>query len=117
MYLLQGSPVVIGQAADAVADVELVLTHDGCPAGTEQLIVVQQAARNGVLNGQHADDRGVALDVLKHFLERIAADQRDLLALEILVGGNDPGTPCMAILFIFFILGGVLTNKIPVSLT
>ncbi len=67
--LLQGAPVVIRQAADAVLDVELVLAHHGGSALPEQLVVVEQAARYGVLDGADADDCRIALDVLEHLLE------------------------------------------------
>ena len=86
--LLQGAPVVVGQAADAVLDVELVLAHHGGAALAEQLVVVQQAAGDGVLDGANADDGRVALDIFEHLLEGGAANQLYLLTLEILMGGN-----------------------------
>jgi len=68
--------------------VEFVLTHDACSRVAQQLVVVEQAAGNGVLDGHHANGGGVALDVLKHLFEGGAADELHLLTVEILVGGH-----------------------------
>ena len=62
------------QAADAVLDVELVLAHHGGSALPEQLVVVEQTASDGVLDGADADDGRISLDVLKHLLESSATD-------------------------------------------
>ncbi len=86
--LLQGAPVVIRQTADAVLDVELVLAHHGGSALPEQLVVVEQTARYGILDGADADDGRIALDVLEHLLEGGATNQLYLLALEILMGSD-----------------------------
>ena len=72
--LLQGAPVVGRQAANAVLDVELVLSHHGGSALPEQLVVVEQTAGDGVLDGADADDGRISLDVLKHLLEGSATD-------------------------------------------
>ena len=88
MHFLEGAPVVLGQTADAVLDVEPVLPHHGGAALPEQLVVVEQTARDGVLDGGDSDDGRVALDVLEHLLEGGATDQLDLLSLEILMGGD-----------------------------
>ena len=84
---LDALPVVIGQAADAVRDVELVLTDNGRARVAQQLVVVQQRAGNGVLDGHQAHHRGVLAHALEHLLERRAADELYLLTLEIEVGG------------------------------
>lgn len=67
-------------------DVEFVFAHDGCTRISQQLVVVKQRAGDGILNGQHAHDGGVALDMCEHFLEGGAAQQLHLLVLEVLVG-------------------------------
>ena len=74
MNLLQGTPVVGRQTADAVLDVEFVLTHHGGSALPEQLVVVEQTSGDGVLDGADADDGRISLDVLKHLLEGSATD-------------------------------------------
>ena len=106
-----GVPVVIGQTADAMRDVQLVLTYDGGARVAQQFIVVEQAAGNSVFNGGHADAGGVALDILEHLFEGGAADELYLLALEILMGGDVVERPefslygySLHILFYFYIL-------------
>ena len=47
---------------------------------------MEKASRNGVLNSNQADYAAVFLQCLKHFFEGIAANQFDLLVLEIFVG-------------------------------
>ena len=88
VHLTDRVPVVLGQTADAVGDVELVLAHDRRATVAKQLIVVEQGARDGVLDRQQADDRRVATDALKHLLKGVAADELHLLAVEIFVGGD-----------------------------
>ena len=40
VYLGNGIPVIIGQTADTMSDVQFMLAHNGCTAITQQLIVV-----------------------------------------------------------------------------
>ena len=87
VYLADGAPVVAGQTADAMGDVQLMLAHNGGARIAQQLVVVQQRTGYGVLNGRHAYHRGVLLQALKHLLKRGAALQLYLLALEVEVGG------------------------------
>ena len=86
VYLLQRFPRVVGQAADAVAYVQPVLSHHRGARLAQKLVVVEQRAGNGILDGEHCYGRGVATNVLKHLLERLAADQLYLLALVVLMG-------------------------------
>ena len=74
-----------------------MLAHHGGVALAQQLIVVKQAARYGVLDGANADNGRVALDVLKHLLEGGATDKLYLLALEILMGGDVVERPQLAL--------------------
>ena len=107
--------VVVGQAADAVADVQLVLAHHAAARVTEQLIVMEQAAGYGVLNGYHADERGVLAHLAEHLLERGAAYQLYLLVLKVQVGGYVVERPCESLygysFHFFFIL-----KKTPLAL-
>jgi hypothetical protein len=41
---------------------------------TQQFVVVQQAPRDGILDGQHTDDQAVFVNRLKHILESGATD-------------------------------------------
>ena len=68
-----------------MAYVQFMLAHDGGARSTEQLVVVEQASRDGILDGHHSDDRRVAFDVLEHLFEGGAADELYLFALEVLV--------------------------------
>ena len=86
--LLQGAPVVFWQTADAVLYMELVLAYHGGSALSEQFVIVEQTARNGVFNGADAYHGRVALDVFEHLFEGSTTDDFNLFALEILVGGN-----------------------------
>ena len=88
MYLGNGVPVILRQTADAVGDVQLVLADDGSTRVAQQLVVMQQRARNSVFYRQHADGRRVLLDRSKDLLERRAADQLYLLTLEVQVCCN-----------------------------
>ena len=69
VYLLDGVPVVVRQAADAVGDVQLVLADDGGARVAQQLVVMQQATGNGILDGQHTDAGGVLAHAVKHLFE------------------------------------------------
>ena len=90
-------PRVFGQTADAVLNVELVLTHDRRSRVAQQLIVVEQRASDGVFDGRQSDDRRVALDLLIHLLKRRAADELHLLAAEVLSGRNVVERPQFAL--------------------
>ena len=87
MYLGDGVPVIVGQAADAMGDVQLMLAHDRGSAVAQQLVVVQQRAGNGVLYGRHCDDGRVLGHRLIHLFEGGTADELQLLAPEVLMGG------------------------------
>ncbi len=86
IHLADVLPVVLGQAHDAVADAQLVFAHDGESAGPQQLVVVQQTARYGVLYGHHSHGLGVFLHVVEHLLEGIVAGQFYFLFPEVAVG-------------------------------
>ena len=88
MNLLKCTPVIIGQSADAVLYMESVLAYYCRSPLAQKLIVVEQTARYGILDGYDADDCRIAINVFEHLLEGGAAYQLYLLALKILVGGN-----------------------------
>ena len=88
MYLGNGVPIVFRQAADAVRDMEFVLTNDRGSAVAQQLVVVEQRASYGILDGQHTDGGRVFAHLTEHLLESRTTDELDLLSLEIEVGGN-----------------------------
>ena len=62
-------PVVFRQTADAMGDVQLVLSDNRGSGVTEQLIVVEQGACNGILDGEHTDGSGILLDTVKDLFE------------------------------------------------
>jgi hypothetical protein len=97
MYFCDGVPVVFGQATDAVSDVQLMLAHHGGATVAQQLVVVKQAACNGILNGRHANDRRVLGNALVDLLKRLATDELQLLTLKILMGGNVVKRPYLAL--------------------
>ena len=88
VHFPQVVPVVLRQAHDGVADVQFVLSHDGHATVAQEFIVMEQAARDGVLNGYHCHHLRVAAHLVEHLLEGFAAQQFHLFALEVLVGGN-----------------------------
>ena len=88
MHLADGVPRVFWQTANAMRDVQFVFTHHGSARVAQQFVVVQQATGNGILDGCHANDCRVALDVLKHLLKSGTADELQLVAFEILPGRN-----------------------------
>ena len=65
-----------------------MLAHHRRARVAEQFVVVEQAAGDGVLDGGHADDGGVAADFVVDLLEGGAADDLHLFSLEIQVGGD-----------------------------
>ena len=78
-------------------DVELMLAHDGSAGVAKQLVVAEQRARNGILDGGHANDRRVTLDLLVDLLEGGTADNLYLLVLEILMGRDVVERPQFAL--------------------
>lgn len=88
VHLGERVPVVVWQTHNTVFDAQLMLAHDGHRRLAQQLIVVQQRSCNGVLDGRHADGRRVLADGVEQLLERVAADELDVLVGEELVGGN-----------------------------
>jgi len=88
MDLGDGVPVVIWQATDTMGDMQLMLSHDGGAGFTQQLVVMQQRAGDGILDGEHADGGWVLLDGVKHLLEGRATNQLYLLILEEQMGGD-----------------------------
>jgi hypothetical protein len=62
-------PVVFRQTADAMGDVQLVLSDNRGSGVTEQLIIVEQGACNGILDGEHTDGCGILLDTVKDLFE------------------------------------------------
>ena len=97
VHLGDGFPRVFGQTADAMLDVELMLAHDGCAGVAQQLVVAEQRSRNGILDGSHANDRRVTLDLLVDLLEGGTADNLYLLVLEILMGRDVVERPQFAL--------------------
>ena len=79
---------VFGQAHQAMLYVQLVLTHDAHAALAQKLVVVEQAAGDGVFNRHHTEAGAVDAHLPEHVLERIAAHEPELLSFEILMGGN-----------------------------
>jgi hypothetical protein len=69
-------------------DVEFVLSYYCGATVAQQLIVVQQTTRNRILDGEHADRRGILLDILKDLFEGRAANKLYLFPLEIQVCRN-----------------------------
>jgi hypothetical protein len=59
-----------------------MLSDDGRARVAQQLIVVEQTSGDGILDGEHADGRGVLLDAGKDFLESAATDELYLFSLE-----------------------------------
>lgn len=86
MHLHERRPVVVGQAADAVSDVQLMLADNRRAGIAQQLVVVQQGACNSVLDGGHRDNRRILPHAVVDLLERLTADELQLLAAEILMG-------------------------------
>lgn len=81
-------PVVVGQAHDAVFDVQLVLSDDGHSAFTQQLIVVKQASGYGVLDGHQPEAGIVGTHGFNHALEGGTAHRFHLFFAKVLMGGD-----------------------------
>jgi len=88
MHFMDCRPVVFGQATDRVLYVQLMLADYRYARLAQQLIVVQQAACYRVLDGHHAYDCRIGLYGTEDILECGAADELNLLAVEILSGRN-----------------------------
>ena len=88
MNLADGAPIVVGQTADAMGDVQLVLSHNSGAALAQQFVVVQQRTGYRILDSCHAYHRRVFMDALEHLLKRGAALQLYLFTLEVEVGRN-----------------------------
>jgi hypothetical protein len=97
VHLGDGLPRVVGQTADAVCDVKFMLSYHCGAAFAQQLIVVQQRAGNGILYGSHGNHCGILTQLLVDLFEGLAADELQLLALKILVGGNVVKRPYLAL--------------------
>jgi hypothetical protein len=97
VHLGDGLPRVFGQTADAMLDVEFMLSHNGSAGVAQQLVVAEQRARNGILDGSHANDCRVTLDLLVDLLEGGTADNLYLLVLEILMGRDVVERPQFAL--------------------
>ena len=97
MNLLKCTPVIIGQTADAVLYMESVLAYYCRSTLAQKLIVVEQTARYGILDGYDADDCRIALDVFEHLLEGGATNQFHLFITEILMGSYVMKRPQLAL--------------------
>ena len=97
MNLLKCTPVIIGQTADAVLYMESVLAYYSRSTLAQKLIVVEQTARYGILDGYDADDCRIALDVFEHLLEGGATNQFHLFITEILMGSYVMKRPQLAL--------------------
>ena len=80
--------VLVGQTKQTVLNVELVLTYNGEVAGTQQFVIVEQAACDGIFNGHHGQQAAVFLHGVEKFFKCFAANQLNLFVGEELVGGN-----------------------------
>ena len=78
-------PVVVGQTADGMLDVQTVFAHDGSTRRAQQFIIMQQRAGYRVLNGEKANHGGVTSDILEYLFEGRAADDLQLFSFEILM--------------------------------
>ena len=88
MHFGDGVPVVVRQTTDAMGDVQLMLADNGRTAVAQQLVVMQQRAGNGILNGGQSYHRRVLAHAVEHLLEGGATDELYLLTLEIEVCRN-----------------------------
>ena len=85
IHLCDVLPIIFGETHDAVRDAEFMLAHNLHAAFAHQFIVVEQRPCNRVLNRHHANHTRVLLHLVKHLLERVAANQLDVLILEVAV--------------------------------
>ena len=80
-------PVVIGQAYYAVAYAQFVFAHYRKAAVAQQFVVVENAAGYGVFDCHKGEQRAVAFHLVEKRLERVAANQFNVFAFEIIVCG------------------------------
>ena len=80
-------PVVIGQAYYAVAYAQFVFAHYRKAAVAQQFVVVENAAGYGVFDCHEGEQRAVAFHLVEKRLERVAANQFNVFAFEIIVCG------------------------------
>ena len=88
MYLGDVLYVVVREAKQAVGNAQLMLAYDGKSTVAKQLVIVQQAARYGILDGSHTEYRTVVLYRGKYFFKGGAADKFYVLFVEEVVGGH-----------------------------
>ena len=88
VHLSNRRPVVVGQTADAMLDVKLMLAHHSSTRIAQQLIVVQQTSGYRIFYRRHAYHGRVASHILVHLLEGGTANKLYLLAFEVLMGGD-----------------------------
>ncbi len=74
MYLGDVLYVVVREAKQAVGNAQLMLAYDGKSTVAKQLVIVQQAARYGILDGSHTEYT-VVLYRGKYFFKGGAADK------------------------------------------
>ena len=79
---------VLGEAEQAVLDVQLVLADDAHAALAQEFVVVEQAARDSIFDGHEAEYGTVCLHGAKEGLECVATDELQRLAFKVLVGGD-----------------------------
>ena len=69
MYLGDVLYVVVREAKQAVGNAQLMLAYDGKSTVAKQLVIVQRAARYGILDGSHTEIRTVVLYRGKYFFK------------------------------------------------
>jgi hypothetical protein len=67
-------PIIVGQTADAMRDMQLMLSDDGGARVAQQLVVMQQRTGNRILDSKHTYRSGVLLDAGKHLFESRTTD-------------------------------------------
>ena len=97
MHLCDGRPVIIGQAADTMGDMKLMLAHDSSARVGQQLIVMQQRACDGILYRHHCYRGRIVLHRLKHLFEGSTANELYLFILEIQMGRYIVERPCQSL--------------------
>ena len=88
VHLDDAGGVVLGEAEQAMLDVQLVLADDAHAALAQEFVVVEQAARDGIFDGHEAEYGTVCLHGAKEGLECVATDELQRLAFKVLVGGD-----------------------------
>ena len=72
-----------GQCGQHVRDAEFLLADDPCMALLQQFVVGEQAARDGVLDGRDAQQRGVRRHPGEQLVETQAGEDADLPVVEV----------------------------------